>query len=611
MAVLIPSAFHALCVYAEPLVAGRRVFVVDDASRELGARLVELGARGVHVYDPDEERARYHAGQAPRGVTVRELPTRDLDVRDGAFDVAIIPDLAMVPEPAALLARVRKLLGSKGVALIGARNEVAPVRLADANSRSLDYYELYDLIALQFAHVRMIGVLPFVGVAIAELGLDGDPEVSVDTQLATAADPPELFVALAGQDDVKLAEYAIVQLPPAALDRGAADTAGAKAIDSASDRASDRERVPASERAALVEAQLRASALAVQLEEAQGRATNGHRARLEELEALEAVRGEKLREAEARAVEHYVRAERLAHDLLASEEQRQREHANATVLEHTLRASEEMTEAVRARLEDIERRSLTREDHLLALEAALDDARSNQVEPEQLSLLTVRADRAEARAAVLEAELATIADAHAGEIMQLESVLLERAQALKALEEELSRRERMVKQLILSLEEQAPPQADADAEGNREDAKEQIDAMRADNDRLRARLDALALEAARREGDAATNAWRITELERQLEQQTGGAGAVVPASAPPGTQSKTPKDALQDELNALRQALTQEHEARVRAETGEELANARGELARQAALIEQLSRALEAPDRARLGREPGESAKSA
>ena len=44
----------------------------------------------------------------------------------------------------------------------------------------------------------------------------------------------------------------------------------------------------------------------------------------------------------------------------------------------------------------------------------------------------------------------------------------------------------------------------------------------------------------------------------------------------------------QDELDALRQALAQEHAARVAAESGEELARARSELARQAVLLEQM-----------------------
>ena len=61
---------HAISVYAEPLAVGRRVVVVGDSSLEVGAVLVEAGARTVHVYDPSRERARDNAGIA-RGVTVR------------------------------------------------------------------------------------------------------------------------------------------------------------------------------------------------------------------------------------------------------------------------------------------------------------------------------------------------------------------------------------------------------------------------------------------------------------------------------------------------------------------------------------------------------------
>ena len=46
-------------------------------------------------------------------------------------------------------------------------------------SVAVDYYELYDLVALQFAHVRMIGLVPFVGVALAELGLEDHPTLLV------------------------------------------------------------------------------------------------------------------------------------------------------------------------------------------------------------------------------------------------------------------------------------------------------------------------------------------------------------------------------------------------------------------------------------------------
>ena len=134
---------HALCVYAEPLAARRRVVVVGDSSLGLDARLVALGARTVHVYDPDPARARANAHTAARGVVVRELPAGELDVREGAFDLAIVPDLAAIEDRAGLLVRVRRLVGAEGAALVAARS--APAGERRCRGRRLDYYEMYDL----------------------------------------------------------------------------------------------------------------------------------------------------------------------------------------------------------------------------------------------------------------------------------------------------------------------------------------------------------------------------------------------------------------------------------------------------------------------------------
>ena len=75
---------------------------------------------------------------------------------------------------------------------------------------------------------------------------------------------------------------------------------------------------------------------------------------------------------------------------------------------------------------------------------------------------------------------------------------------------------------------------------------------------------------------------RITELENRLRS--------APAPATPAKLASLGEDPtkLRDELDALRQALAQEHAARVAAESGEELARARAELAKQAVLLEQM-----------------------
>ena len=174
----------ALLAFAEPLLDGRRVLVVGDSSDALAERLVDMGARVVHVYDPSPERALAAAPTTSiRNVSVRTLPDGDFEVRDGAFDVAIVPDLALVPEPEALVVRLRRVLGDAGVAMISAAN--------GGPHQRFDYYQLFDLLALQWNDVRMVARVGFHGVAFAELGSEEiDEGVAVHTDLAGTPGEP-------------------------------------------------------------------------------------------------------------------------------------------------------------------------------------------------------------------------------------------------------------------------------------------------------------------------------------------------------------------------------------------------------------------------------------
>jgi hypothetical protein len=213
--------------------------------------------------------------------------------------------------------------------------------------------------------------------------------------------------------------------------------------------------------------------------------------------------------------------------------------------------------------------------------------------------LALRAERAERALAMVEPELARVADAHAAELQQFEHVLRERAAAVRALEVEVVRRERMVRELVGALEENgafghghapaAPPPAGhgpaaakpvsaaAPPPPSRDEDAGPLAALSAENVRLQQKLDALARELARREGDAQAGAWTVAELERKLTQ----------AAAQPRPSGGSTSSAALEELDALRKALTQEHAARVRAESGEELVQARAEIQRQAALLAQ------------------------
>ena len=211
------TLLDALLVYAEPLAENAYVLVIGDSESSVAERLLGLGARGVQVFDPDPARAANAARMASVGVVVRPL-VRDLDVRDGSFDVAIIPDLSELHDPRGVVVRLSRALGRNGsvIALGRARSENAePPFVAELGPATLGYDELYDVFATSFPEVSLAGVVPFRGVVFAELGGDESPAVSVDTRFA-AGDAPDVFVVVAAKAErPALDPYAIVQLPPA------------------------------------------------------------------------------------------------------------------------------------------------------------------------------------------------------------------------------------------------------------------------------------------------------------------------------------------------------------------------------------------------------------
>jgi hypothetical protein len=451
---------QALAVYVESLAVGQRVVVFGDASLGVGAQVARLGARSVHVWDPDADRARREAARAPAGVVVRALPAmpgpEDLDLGD-AFDLALVTDIELFDEPEALIARVRSLVGEEGAALV-----VAPNGHASGRSPAFDYYELFDMVAREFDEVTMVAQLPFFGVALAELGEEEDesPSVSVDTQLAGGERAPEAFIALASQRGVRLDPYAIVELPSLPTGTGRA------------------------------------------AEEVTRRLEETLRDRASSIAALETALADRARE-----------IERLSNEV-----------------DRGAASAEELRSAA-----------------------------------ERFPEVASRADRAERTVAALETELARVGDAHASEIVHYEEALRERAQAVRLLETELDRRERMIRELIDELaatDHATQPASDALEEDT---SLTERDAA-FENAELRRKLDALAVELARHEGERQARDWTIAELERRLETAPAAPQA---ADANRAADLQRRLAGALDELDVLRRALAQEHEARVRAESAE------------------------------------------
>src|SRR4051812_25316743 len=218
----------ALCAYAEPLASNRRVLVFGNALGSLPAQLMERGARSVHVCDIDAVRVSEAAARnRSTQIAFSSLADSDLSLRDGAFELAVVDNLGAY-DPLLLLRTVKRALGARGAAVIACPNPEAafpllrtspPVGDREARPRetaapSLDYYALYDAVAAEFEHVRMLGQTPFVGYAIADFSAAGEPEPALDTSFVPGgAEEPDAFIALASAHEVRLDEFSVIQLP--------------------------------------------------------------------------------------------------------------------------------------------------------------------------------------------------------------------------------------------------------------------------------------------------------------------------------------------------------------------------------------------------------------
>src|SRR5262249_2181606 len=124
-----------LGAYLEPLVRGRRVAVLGDATIGLAERLAERGARLVHAYDPDPARAAeaLARGRRDRDAAHRNVTHASLDaeggVRDGAFDLVVVADVSHFADAVDVVRRARRLVPSNGVVVVAAPNAEAPRRL--------------------------------------------------------------------------------------------------------------------------------------------------------------------------------------------------------------------------------------------------------------------------------------------------------------------------------------------------------------------------------------------------------------------------------------------------------------------------------------------------
>ncbi|WP_437658338.1 hypothetical protein [Sorangium sp. So ce1182] len=643
-----PAALHpalVLSAYLEPLVRGRRVAVLGDATIGLADRLLQRGARLVHAYDPDA--ARVAEMLARSGRTRQSQPSYavfdgDLGVRDGAFDTLIIPDLSIFSEPAEILRRARRLTAASGAAVVASPNPDVARGLLPAGARrgaAPGYYALYDLVALQFKQVRMIGQAPFVGYTVAEFAPKGEPEVSVDTSILDSSEEPEWFIAVAGERLPRLDAFAVIELPfagfpvasvgpsPEALTEaeGRAERLGGELAELRTRHQRDREDAGARAESAVATA-----------------------ARLAEVEAELEARAARLRDVEARAGDTHVRAERLAHQIRDMEEELRSQRDRATRLTKQLDDEKRVRTKVELELGMIRNRPeiAGARDRLDAATAELDAARARIAELEarpavaapdpalaarveeleaaaagtRRELSKAAADRDAARRRAQESERALEeaqrarreATAKLDELARERDRLEERASRLerenRALEEQrsaLDARRLLLEARIVELEQSVTALEQRAAELEKRDAGEAAAAEIASlEEALRDRGHVISsLKAQLRESERVGKEL-VDELGTVFEagQATGGGSGQAtgggPGGAPPGSGGPgDAAEALRQQLDALaRSAASSEADLRAAswkiAQLERELGEARDTAASPAALHDELEQAL-------------------
>jgi len=211
------TAGAALAAFSEPYVESRRVLVFGSSLSATPRLLVERGARLVQVCDPNPARVEEASERlsAP-GLSFTTFSDELLQAREASFDFVLVENLAAF-EARAVVARARRLLAARGVALFATPNRDATAPLLpppEPSAAPLDYYALYDLAAAEFEYVHMLGQAPFVGYAVVDFAPEGTLEPLIDSEFVPrGSEEPELFLALASRHRTSVANYAVVQLP--------------------------------------------------------------------------------------------------------------------------------------------------------------------------------------------------------------------------------------------------------------------------------------------------------------------------------------------------------------------------------------------------------------
>lgn len=540
----LPSPSIALAAYAEAFLSGRRVVIFGDSLSGLAEQLVDRGARLVQVYDPQSRRvAEATACNTSRQVSFALLSQAGVPSRDGAFDVAIVDDLASLPDARQAVALLRQVLSARGVGLIVSPNADLEPRFGYPRApEASSYYDLYDLACSEFDEVRMLGQAPFVGFALADFSPEADDEFSIDTALVPGgAEEPEWYVALVSHFPVACSPFSVVQLPAAQLLQQVNSPrrlrgelrAAQKRAEQLEQRLAALQAPPPPKPDQHLQEQLRQARLELErrdawVKELEARATTAD-ARADEAEARADEAEERLSTAQARADEIKARADEAEQQLSTAQARADETKARADEAEERLSTAQLRAEATARRvaeLEDVKRQLVEAREALQRARAELEQLR--QRETEQRTLLDTRAGEQRELEAFREQtrrlseqlaqqkeqnqQLRQDLKAHSAEALALEQQLVDRSKQVRELQRALGATERFAEQLLRELEDAQEAAGEAEPSAAAQSLEARVR-------KLESQLDGLAQTDAQRVADLTAARWTIAELENKLAGQ--------------------------------------------------------------------------------------------
>lgn len=521
-----PSA--ALGAWIAQIVAGRRLAVLGDTSTGLAEQLAAATGRRVHAYDPDHTRAAASMARVRGGRGEVSFAALDeaLDVREGAFDAIVIADVALVGDAADMVRRARDLLSARGVMAVASPNPKSALSVGRAGP---GYYELYELMSEHFEHVRMLGQAPFVGYTVADFSAEGEPAITIDTELMDGVEEPSWFVALASTAPLEIDPYTLVQLPLGRIRQ--------QLVGRGHQAPNDEERAEAKRQSALAHAELdklrQREREAQRLADERKASATALATRLAELQAQldDRRRTQAARESDAASKDDTARARigeierELAstREALAKEKNRRRrelvsiEEAHQQELDKMLERigeleGEDDTPTVRAAGEPRELRALQFQvDELKKALATVRNERDNagaklkelDALKERLSALQKKSDGNSHARLDQDDDNAR----HAEEVSAFEQRLKERGGVIENLERKLRESERLGVELVRDLEQ--AKRADDDLEGSSSPASDPSTVQE---------LAGLRQKCARYEADLQAAHWKIASLSARSAQ---------------------------------------------------------------------------------------------